>query len=63
MFVYSIEVMIPLLYVFVFTHVEYSGMWRQLKKSFLHGVFWPEYWDAEGENPEGATASTIHARE
>ena len=59
MFVYSIEVLIPMLYLFFFTYLDYSQFSRHLKISFLHGIFWPEYWNFEGENPAGATASTL----
>lgn len=59
MFVYCIELLIPVLYLYVFTGTEYEHYSGLLKRSFLHGIFWPEYWNPEGENPAGASASTI----
>jgi hypothetical protein len=63
-FVYSIQLLVPMVYICFFTSTTYPSLPNVIKK-MIHGVFWPQYWRKDAGSAPSLTdkASSGEKRE
>lgn len=58
LFVYSIQIIVPIVYVCFFTSITYASVPNAFQK-VIQGVFWPAHWEKREAGNVGETGTTV----